>query len=123
VVGSLAALAFLSAVACGGDSAPSGGAGQAVEGAAAYAASCAGCHGAELQGTDRGPSLLSIVYEPGHHPDMAFRSAIATGAPQHHWSFGNMPAVPGLSDAEIDAVVAFVRARQDELGFEPYPPR
>ena len=87
-------------------------------GAEVYAASCASCHGADLRGTDRGPSHLSVVYEPNHHPDEAFRAAIADGARQHHWDFGPMPAVPGLSDAEVEAVIAFVRSRQELEGFE-----
>jgi len=87
-------------------------------GEATYQASCAACHGTDLRGTDRGPSHLSIVYEPGHHGDDAFRAAIANGAAQHHWSFGAMPAVPGLSDEEIDAVIAYVRDQQRQEGFE-----
>lgn len=92
-------------------------------GAEVYAASCASCHGADLRGTDRGPSHLSIVYEPAHHTDEGFRSAIANGSPQHHWSFGPMPAVAGLSEQDVDAVIDFVRAQQVEQGFEPYPPQ
>ena len=68
---------------CGSDSepvaepsSPAAKAGQVV-----YTNSCAACHGLELEGTDRGPSHLSIVYEPGHHGDDAFRMAIANGAP------------------------------------------
>ncbi len=87
-------------------------------GSAVYAASCASCHGAGLRGTDQGPSHLSIVYEPNHHPDDAFRSAIANGSAQHHWGFGAMPPVEGLSDADVEAVIAFVRAEQQRLGFE-----
>lgn len=89
-----------------------------VAGADVYAASCASCHGADLRGTDKGPSQLSIVYEPNHHSDESFRSAIANGAPQHHWTFGDMEPVEGLSDDEIDAVIAFVRGEQERLGFE-----
>lgn len=89
-----------------------------VDGARVYASSCASCHGADLRGTDRGPSHLSIVYEPNHHPDDAFRSAIANGAPQHHWAFGDMPPIEGLSGGEVEAVIAFVRSEQTRLGFE-----
>lgn len=92
-------------------------------GAEVYASACASCHGADLRGTERGPSHLSIVYEPGHHPDEAFRAAIALGVPAHHWSFGPMPPVPGLTDAEVEAVIAYVRDQQRQHGFEPYPPR
>lgn len=88
------------------------------EGAALYAANCASCHGAELEGTDLGPSHLSIVYEPGHHGDEAFESAIRNGAPQHHFDFGPMPPVEGLDDDEIDAIISFVRAEQERQGFQ-----
>lgn len=86
-------------------------------GAEVYATQCASCHGEDLQGTDRGPSHLSVVYEPSHHPEAAFRSAIRNGSPQHHWEFGPMPPIPGLSDDEIDAVIAFVRSEQQRRGF------
>lgn len=101
----------------GGSARPGG------DGAALYAARCASCHGADLRGTDRGPSHLSKVYEPGHHSDASFRAAIANGSRQHHWDFGDMPPVAGLAPDEVDAVIAYVRAVQAEKGFEPYPPR
>ncbi len=91
-------------------------------GALVYAANCAECHGADLRGTDRGPSLLSQVYEPGHHGDGAFQAAVARGSPEHHWDFGPMPPVPGLSIDDVEAVVALVRRTQQTHGFEPYPP-
>lgn len=50
-------------------------------GAEVYANNCASCHGANLEGTDKGPSQLSIVYEPNHHTDESYRAAIANGAP------------------------------------------
>lgn len=89
-----------------------------VHGAEVYASSCASCHGADLRGTDKGPSHLSIVYEPSHHGDASFRSAIANGSPQHHWDFGDMDPVDGLSDDDVEAVIAFVRTEQERLGFE-----
>ena len=88
------------------------------EGAALYTENCASCHGAELEGTDLGPSHLSIVYEPGHHGDETFESAIRNGAPQHHFDFGPMPPIEGLDGEEIDAVIQFIRAEQDRRGFE-----
>ena len=106
--------------ACGSDGTPStNAAGSRVErGAEVYAENCASCHGADLRGTDKGPSHLSIVYEPDHHTDDSFRSAIANGAPQHHWNFGNMEPVEGLSDDDVEAVIAYVRAEQERRGFE-----
>lgn len=87
-----------------------------------YQASCAQCHGTDLRGTSLGPSHLSIVYEPNHHGDAAFVLAARAGVRQHHWRFGNMPPIPGLSDSDLDAIVAYVRDQQSIHGFEPYPP-
>ena len=110
------------AAACGSDGEPT--AAEASDdpivalGAEVYQQSCASCHGPDLRGTDKGPSHLSLVYEPNHHPDDAFRSAIANGTPQHHWNFADMPPVEGLSDEEVEAVIGFVRSEQNRLGFE-----
>lgn len=87
-----------------------------------YQASCGECHGTDLRGTDQGPSLLSIVYEPAHHSDAAFQLAVRNGSPAHHWSFGPMEPVPGLTDEDVDAITVFVRSVQEREGFEPYPP-
>jgi mono/diheme cytochrome c family protein len=88
-----------------------------------YAETCAACHGADLRGTDRGPSHLSVVYEPGHHSDDSMRSAVASGSPQHHWEFGDMPPVTGLDEDQVDAIIAYIREVQERDGFEPYPPQ
>ena len=116
-----AALATLWAGACS-DERASTEPGTVPDGAAVYEQSCASCHGSDLRGTDKGPSHLSQVYEPNHHGDAAFRAAIVDGSPAHHWDFGDMPPVEGLSDSEVDAVIAYVRQQQQERGFEPYPP-
>ena len=92
------------------------------EGDVLYQANCAECHGSDLRGTDKGPSHLSIVYEPGHHGDAAFALAVYRGVPQHHWPFGDMPPVEGLNDDDIARIIAFVRENQRLFGFEPYPP-
>ena len=105
------------AAACGDDSDRAASGSSASDGAALYAANCASCHGEDLEGTDLGPSPLSIIYEPGHHPDSSFHAAVRNGSAEHHWDFGPMPPVAGLSDAEIDAIVAFVRSEQERQGF------
>ena len=116
----LIAAAGLVLISCGPDDTPRSG--LAVpgldRGAEVYASSCASCHGADMRGTDKGLSLLSILYEPNHHSDASFRSAIANGAPQHHGTFGDMPPVEGLSVDDVEAVIAYVRAEQERLGFE-----
>jgi len=118
----LLVLVAIALSACGGADADAEAAGsepQLDRGAEVYAQTCASCHGEDLRGTDKGPSHLSIVYEPNHHTDDSFRSAIANGAPQHHWNFGDMPAVGGLSDDDVEAVITFVRFEQERQGFEP----
>lgn len=107
--------------ACGGDTErPST---QAADGEALYQQSCASCHGADLRGTDSGPSHLSEVYAPSHHPDASFRAAITQGSSAHHWNFGDMAPVPALSGGEIDVIIAYVRNQQESHGLESYPPR
>lgn len=117
----VAVMATLAVASC------SGGGGQpdavaAGRGAAIYERACASCHGGDLRGTEQGPSHLSQVYAPDHHPDAAFRAAITQGSRAHHWNFGDMPPVGGLSDDEIDLVIGFIRAQQEIEGLEPYPP-
>ena len=87
-------------------------------GAELYELYCAECHGSDLRGTDTGPSHLSIIYEPGHHSDESFRSAILNGARQHHFQFGDMPAVENITAQEVELVIEFVRNEQVRLGFE-----
>lgn len=112
--------------ACGGDDEttdqPSDGTDEIAEGETAYVAHCAECHGVDLRGTDTGPSFLSIVYEPSHHPDDAFRSAPRVGVVAHHWDFGDMAPVPDVTDEELESIIAFVRDAQEREGFEDYPP-
>ena len=90
-------------------------------GAEFYAAFCSECHGKDLGGTDKGPSHLSILYEPNLHSDGAFQLAVLRGSPAHHWDFGPMPPVGGLSEDQVDAIIAFVREQQRIEGFERYP--
>ena len=77
-----------------------------------FIANCSMCHGETAAGTAQGPPLLDRIYEPGHHPDASFIIAVSRGVRQHHWQFGNMPAVPDLSIDQIQQVVCFVRQLQ-----------
>ncbi len=70
-------------------------------GADLYEASCAACHGSDLRGTDKGPSHLSILYQPGHHGDGAFQIAVLFGSNAHLFLFGRMPRVEGFSDVFV----------------------
>ena len=77
-----------------------------------FIANCSRCHGVNASGTAQGPPLVHRIYEPGHHSNASFVIAVARGVRQHHWQFGNMPAVSDLSIDEIHRVICFVRELQ-----------
>lgn len=83
-----------------------------------FNAACASCHGTNAAGKDGiAPPLIHRIYEPGHHGDMAFVLAARNGVRAHHWPFGNMPPVEQiLTDAELGAIVAYVRELQRANG-------
>ncbi len=81
-----------------------------------FAARCSECHGLSGQGTASGPPLIHKIYEPGHHSDEAFQRAVKLGTRAHHWSFGNMPKVDGVSRADVERILDFVRAVQRHNG-------
>ena len=43
---------------------------------------------------------------------MAFVMAARNGVRAHHWPFGNMAAVPEVTDAELAGIIRFVREVQ-----------
>lgn len=79
-------------------------------------ATCEVCHGPDLQGTTMGPPLIDRIYAPDHHPDASIRRAIQNGVQPHHWDFGPMPALSHLDDEDIDALIAYIRSRQEAAG-------
>lgn len=86
-------------------------------GASAYDAECAACHGLNGQGRDGvAPPLVHKIYEPGHHGDMAFVLAAQNGVRAHHWKFGNMPAVEGVTRSDILDIVSYIRVLQRANG-------
>ena len=110
------ALAF---AACGGDDAEEPidfSAGKAAAGEVVYAARCAACHGADGYGTAAGPPLIHEIYRPGHHDDISFLLAVRNGVRPHHWGFGAMPTIPGLSNKDVADIVAYVRMLQEDAG-------
>ena len=92
------------------------------EGDVLYQASCAACHGSDLRGTALGPSHLSVIYNPDHHGDGAFASAVVTGVQAHHWGFGDMQPVPQITAPDFERIMAFIRENQRIEGFEAYSP-
>lgn len=116
----LAAVAVASlASGCGGDERT--GPELVTEGRELFESSCAACHGLDLRGTSDGPPFLDPIYAPNHHPDEAFYSAAENGVQQHHWNFGPMPAQPRFSEADLQAIIAYVRSRQQEAGITRDP--
>ena len=83
-----------------------------------FSARCKSCHGKEGLGTKRGPPLIHKIYEPGHHSDFSFYRAVSSGVKSHHWRFGNMPAVPGVSPEDVGHIVAYVRQEQRLAGIK-----
>lgn len=120
-----AAFITLIAIGCSEGGSPGGGQASATgialsdmarEGEALFNANCSVCHGVNAAGTMQGPSLMDRVYHPGHHADFSFRSAVRQGVPQHHWRFGNMPPVPGISSDDVEKIICYVREVQRAEG-------
>ncbi|MDH4189116.1 MAG: cytochrome c [Betaproteobacteria bacterium] len=87
-----------------------------VAGKKIYGAHCAQCHGADLRGSTQGPPFLHPVYVPSHHGDVAFQLAVRNGSRRHHWNFGDMAPVAGISADEVAHITAYVRAEQRKAG-------
>ncbi|MGX1497998.1 mono/diheme cytochrome c family protein [Labrenzia sp. MBR-25] len=91
--------------------------GDALAGQALYRKSCASCHGENAGGRDGiGPPLVHKIYEPGHHADGSFLLATARGVRAHHWPFGDMLPVEGVSQADVEKIVVYVRTLQRANG-------
>jgi mono/diheme cytochrome c family protein len=87
-------------------------------GSVLFEANCAPCHGPNGSGSKNGPPLIHKIYEPGHHGDGAFYLAAMQGVRAHHWPFGNMPPVEGVSQEDVGLIVAFVREVQRANGID-----
>ncbi|EFL90932.1 cytochrome c [Ahrensia sp. R2A130] len=93
--------------------------GLAASGEKLFTTNCAACHGTNAAGNDgAGPPLVHIIYEPSHHGDMAFQLAVKNGVRQHHWPYGNMPPIAGVSEADTAAITAYVRTLQRANGID-----
>lgn len=89
----------------------------AVIGKRIFEAKCAECHGENAAGQNGvAPPLVHIIYEPSHHSDMAFIMAAKNGVRAHHWDFGNMPQISGITDGDVKMVTAYIRELQRENG-------
>lgn len=95
---------------------PPGFRGDADQGAGVYDRFCAACHGAGGLGSDKGPPLIHKIYESNHHGDISFFYAARNGVAAHHWQFGNMPPIAGITPQEVAHIVAYVRREQRAAG-------
>jgi mono/diheme cytochrome c family protein len=85
-------------------------------GEAKFNAHCAACHGPQATGTKQGPPLVHKIYEPNHHGDAAFQRAAEFGVRAHHWEFGNMPKIDGVSSADVEQITRYIRWLQRQAG-------
>lgn len=88
----------------------------AARGKALYDENCASCHGTDLKGTEQGPPFLHRIYESSHHGDVSFQLAVRNGVRAHHWKFGDMQPVPGVSADDVAHITAYVRSQQRRVG-------
>ncbi len=90
---------------------------QAALGKNIFEAKCSECHGENAAGRNGvAPPLVHKIYEPSHHSDMAFVLAAQNGVRAHHWNFGNMPKIEGLTQGDVKMVAAYVRELQRANG-------
>lgn len=91
--------------------------GNAAIGKQVFENACAACHGVNAAGTQGvAPPLIHKIYEPNHHADESFQRAAALGVKSHHWRFGDMPPVPGLTRGDVTMVIAYIRQLQRANG-------
>ncbi|PIB24551.1 cytochrome C [Amylibacter kogurei] len=91
--------------------------GNAVIGQNIFEGICAACHGVQgIGNAEAGPPLIHKIYEPSHHGDESFQRAVENGVTSHHWQFGNMPPVQGLTRGDVAMVIDYIRAIQRANG-------
>ena len=91
--------------------------GNAAIGQRIFENACVACHGTNAVGVEgAGPPLIHVIYEPSHHADESFQRAVALGVRSHHWRFGDMPPVEGLTRGDVAMVVAYIREIQRANG-------
>lgn len=82
-----------------------------------FEAKCIACHAKNAAGQEGvAPPLVHKIYEPSHHGDASFWIATQRGVRAHHWRFGDMPPVDGLTRADVMMVVEYIRELQRENG-------
>ena len=77
---------------------------------------CASCHGDALGGSAMAPSMVTADFAA--KDDAAIRTAITKGVPAKT-HFGPMPPLLTMKGGDIEAVIAYIRARQVDAGLTP----
>ena len=91
--------------------------GNAAIGQRIFESACAACHGTNAAGVEgAGPPLIHVIYEPSHHTDESFQRAVAKGVQSHHWRFGDMPPVEGLTRGDVSMIIDYIREIQRTNG-------
>ena len=89
----------------------------AMLGKQAFDIKCASCHAENAVGQHGvAPPLVHKIYEPNHHGNESFQRAVAMGVRAHHWKFGSMPAIEGLTRADVKVIIVYVRELQSHNG-------
>ncbi len=91
------------AIVCSGMILTPASAAAAKDGEAVYAAHCKNCHGADGSGNPAVAKMLSVTMKPLGSTGADIKTAVKSGT-------GKMKPVTGLSDADLDGLVAFVHA-------------
>tara|TARA_B110000008_G_C16932274_1_gene549215 strand:+ start:291 stop:479 length:189 start_codon:yes stop_codon:yes gene_type:complete len=52
------------------------------------------------------------IYETSHHGDESFQRAVSLGVQAHHWRFGDMPPMKGLTQGDVKLIIDYVRELQ-----------
>lgn len=77
---------------------------------------CKVCHGKWGEGSKQGPPLMHSFYVPSHHSDDSFYRAALHGVKAHHWQFGDMPKIQGITVKDMDAIIPYIRWLQRDRG-------
>ncbi len=86
------------------------------KGEALFNSHCAACHGQKAMGTKHGPPFIDRIYEPNHHADATFQLAARNGVRAHHWLYGNMPPVEGVTESDVNEIIGYIRWLQRQAG-------
>lgn len=86
-------------------------------GKTAFDLKCAVCHGKNGEGQNGvAPPLIHKIYEPSHHGDESFQRAVKIGVRSHHWKFGDMAPIEGLTRADVSSIIVYIRELQRANG-------